>query len=116
MTNKKLAIKVTVSLAGIIAAVVVLAVIFSFTALPVIKYKNAEKQAGMGNYDTAARILRGMKYKDSETKIGEYALIAGEKFYEAGDYDNASLYLTIAVQSENKEAAEKAEDYFNKDE
>ena len=112
---KNVGLKVTGILLAIIAGIALLAVIFSYTALPVIKYNNAEKNAAAGKYDVATRILNRMTYKDSEQKFGEYALKAGEEFYNNGDFDNASLYLTYALKSENEEAAEKAEEYFKED-
>lgn len=113
---KHVGLKVTGLVLGIIAVIALIAVIFSFTALPGIKYNNAEKNAAAGNYDVAVRILNGMDYKDSAQKFGEYALEAGKQFYEAGDIDNASLYLTYAAQSENEEAAAEAQKYFNNEE
>lgn len=112
---KNVGLKVTGILLSIIGGIVLLAVIFSFTALPVIKYNNAEKNALAGDYATAARILNKMTYKDSQQKFGEYAFKAGEEFYNNGDFDNASLYLTYALKSENEEAAKKAEEYFKED-
>ena len=101
---------------AIIAGIALLAVIFSYTALPVIKYNNAEKNAAAGKYDVATRILNRMTYKDSEQKFGEYALKAGEEFLNSGDNENASLYLTLALNSENEEASKKAEEYFSESE
>ena len=108
-------LKVTGILLSIIGGIILLSVIFSYTALPVIKYNNAEKNAINGNYATATRILNRMTYKDSEQKFGEYALKAGEEFLENGDVENASLYLTYALNSENEEASKKAEEYFSKE-
>lgn len=109
-------LKVTGILLAIIAGIALLAVIFSYTALPVIKYNNAEKNAAAGDYAVATRILNRMTYKDSEQKFGEYALKAGEEFLNSGDTDNASLYLTLALNSENEEASKKAEEYFSESE
>ncbi|MGM9937404.1 MAG: hypothetical protein ACI38A_08670 [Candidatus Ornithomonoglobus sp.] len=113
-TVKHVGLKVTGLVIGIIAAIALVSVIFSLTALPVIKYSNAQKNAAAGNYDVATRILYHMSYKDSEQKFGEYALAAGEKFLSEGDVENASIYLTYAVNSQNEEAAAKAQEYFDK--
>lgn len=111
---KHLGLKVAGFVIGIIAGISVISVIFSLTVIPVIKYNNANKNAALENYDVAARILVNMTYKDSEQKFGEYALAAGEKFLNEGDMEKASLYLTYAAQSENKEASEKAQKYLKK--
>lgn len=113
--NDHVALKVVSILLAIIGGIILFSVIFSFTALPIIKYNNANKNAEMGKYDVSVRILNNMTYKDSEQKFGEYALKAGEKYYDEGDYDNASLYFQCAINSENIEAAEKAKEYFEKD-
>lgn len=109
-------LKVAGLVVGIIAGIALISVIFSLTALPGIKYRNAEKNAAEGKYDVAARILYNMDYKDSKRKLGEYALIAGEEYLKKGDTDNASIYLTYAANSENEEAAEKAKSYFKSSE
>ncbi|MGN0163212.1 MAG: hypothetical protein ACI4EA_06485 [Candidatus Ornithomonoglobus sp.] len=114
-TVKHVGLKVTGLVIGIIAVIALISVIFSLTALPVIKYSNAEKNAAAGNYDVAARILYHMSYKDSEQKFGEYALAAGEKYLSEGDIENAAIYLTYAVNSQNEEAAAKAQKYFEED-
>lgn len=110
---KHVGLKVTGLVIGIIAAIALISVIFSLTVLPVIKYNNAQKNAEAGNYDVAARILYNMDYKDSKQRFGEYSLAAGEKYLSEGDIENASIYLTYALNSENDEASAKAQEYFN---
>ena len=110
---KYVGLKVTGLVIGIIAAIALISVIFSLTVLPVIKYNNAQKNAAAGNYDVAARILYNMDYKDSKQRFGEYSLAAGEKYLSEGDIENASIYLTYALNSENDEASAKAQEYFN---
>ncbi|MDD6763079.1 MAG: hypothetical protein PUD92_05540 [Clostridiales bacterium] len=110
---KYVGLKVTGLVIGIIAAIALISVIFSLTVLPVIKYNNAQKNAEAGNYDVAARILYNMDYKDSKQRFGEYSLAAGEKYLSEGDIENASIYLTYALNSENDEASAKAQEYFN---
>ncbi len=113
-TVKHVALKVIGLVICIIAAIALISVIFSLTVLPGIKYSNAQKNAAAGNYDAAARILYKMDYKDSKQRFGEYALAAGEKYLNEGDIENASIYLTYALNSENEEAAAKAQEYFDK--
>lgn len=110
---KHVGIRVAGLVIGIIAVIALVSVIFSLTVLPVVKYSNAQKNAEAGNYDVAARILYNMSYKDSEQKFGEYALVAGEKYFNEGDMENASIYLTYALNSENEDAAAKAQEYFD---
>lgn len=110
---KHVGIRVAGLVIGIIAVIALVSVIFSLTVLPVVKYSNAQKNAEAGNYDVAARILYNMSYKDSEQKFGEYALAAGEKYFNEGDMENASIYLTYALNSENEDAAAKAQEYFD---
>lgn len=113
METKKVVLKVLGSLFGIIIGIVIVSVIISKTVLPVYRYSSAEKSVQAGDYAAAAMRLKNMDYKDSAEKFGEYALIAGEEYFKKGDYDNASLYLSYALHSENEEAAEKAKKYFD---
>ena len=112
METKKVVLKVLGALFGILFAIVLLSVIISKTLLPVYRYNSAEKSVQAGNYAAATMRLKGMDYKDSAEKFGEYALIAGEEYFKSGDYDNASLYLTYALNSENEKASAKAKAYF----
>lgn len=109
---KHIGLKVTGIVCGIIAGIVLLAVIFAFTVMPVIKYNGAEKKAELGDYATAAEMLRGMDYKDSEQKHGEYSLKAAEEYIEKGDLNSAAIYVSYAYNSKNKSASDKAEEYI----
>lgn len=108
-----IALSVIGTLLGIIAVIVLLAVIFSKTILPVIMYNNAEKYADAGNYVEAYEILiKCGDYKDSPEKRGEYILIIGENCLKEGLMDEAVEYFKIAYSSPDKEASQKAHDYL----
>ena len=92
-------IKVLGLVFGIIAAIVILSVIFSKTLLPVYRYNNAAKHAENGDYVIATQRLQGLEYKDSQEKYGEYACKAVEEFYNSNDMDQAIEFCKYAYSS-----------------
>ena len=84
---------------GIIAAIVILSVIFAKTLLPVYRYNNAEKHAAKGDYMIASQRLQGLDYKDSQEKYGEYSCKAAEEYYNSNDMDQAIEYFRYAYSS-----------------
>lgn len=97
--SKHVVVKVLGLVFGIIAAIVILSVVFSKTLLPIYRYNNAEKNAANGDYATATQRLQGLNYKDSRTKYGEYACKAAESYYDSNDMDNAIEYFNYALSS-----------------
>ena len=65
MENKRIGLKVTGIVLGIIVAVVLFAVIFRFALLPVWKYNVAIDNAAKGEYALATRGMYELDYKDS---------------------------------------------------
>lgn len=113
MENKRIGLKVTGIVSGIIAGVVLLAVIFRFTALPLWKYNVAVSNAEKGNYALATRGMHELDYKDSENLGQSYALEAGKSFIEAGDKESAKVYLSVAITTgENEEIRDEAVKLF----
>ncbi len=111
--KSNVALKVIGTLLGIIAGIVLIAIIFSKTVLPVIMYNNAEKYAEAENYVEAYNILvKCGDYKDAPQKRGEYILIIGETCLESGYMDEAIEYFEIAYNSQNEKAKEKAYEYL----
>ena len=96
---KNVVIKVLGLVFGIIAAIVILSIIFSKTLLPIYRYNNAEKHAEKGDYVTATQRLQGLDYKDSQAKYGEYACKAAESYYNSNDMDQAIEYFRYAYSS-----------------
>ncbi len=103
MENKRIGLKVTGIVLGIIVGVILLAVIFRFTALPVWKYNVAINNAAKGEYALATRGLYDINYKDSDALAQEYALEAGKQFIEANDTEMAMTYLAVAINSGDNE-------------
>ena len=113
MDNKKIGLKVTGVVLGIIAGVVILAVIFQHTLLPVWKYNVAVSNAEKGNYALATRGMHELDYKDSANLGQSYALEAGKSFIEAGDTESAKVYLSVAITTgENEEIRAEAVKLF----
>ncbi len=114
MENKRVGLKVTGIVTGIIAAVVLLAVIFRFTVLPVWKYNVAVSNAEKGNYALATRGMHNLNYKDSENLGQGYALEAGKDYIESEDTESAKLYLSVAITTgENEEIRNEAKELFD---
>lgn len=103
MENKRIGLKVTGIVLGIIVAVVLFAVIFRFALLPVWKYNVAIDNAAKGEYALATRGMYELDYKDSENLGQSYALEAGKSFVEAGDAESAKVYLSVAVTTGDNE-------------
>lgn len=115
MENKNVGLKVTGIMVGIIAAITALALIFSVTLLPVMKYNTAVKNAAAGNYELAVKGLYELDYKDSEKLLQEYALNAAKQVLSTENKEPASAFLTIAISSgENAEIANEAKDLYEK--
>lgn len=114
MENKRVGLKVTGIMLGIIAGITALALIFSVTLLPVMKYNTAIKNAGIGNYALAVKGLYELDYKDSEKLLQEYALSAAKQALST-EGEDAQAYLTIAISSgDNVEIANEAKDLYEK--
>lgn len=113
MENKRIGLKVTGIILGIIVVVTLLAVIFRFTILPVWKYNVAIDNAAKGEYALATRGLYNLDYKDSEALGQEYSLEAAKQLIEAGDTESAKMYLTVAITTgENEEIRAEATEIF----
>lgn len=111
--NSKVGFKVAGILLGIIAIIVLAALIFIKTVLPGIMYNNAIKQAEQGNYYEAYKILiKCENYKDSLEKRGEYILNVGENCLNVGKIDEALKFFDAAYSSQNSEASKKAAEYY----
>ncbi len=109
MENKRIGLKVTGIVLGIIAGVALLAVIFRFTALPVWKYNVAINNAEKGEYALATRGLYDINYKDSDVLAQKYALEAAKQLIDGGDAEMAMTYLTVAINSgDNEEVRNEA--------
>ena len=115
MENKRVGLKVTGIMLGIIAGITALALIFSVTLLPVMKYNTAIKNAGIGNYELAVKGLYELDYKDSEKLLQEYALSAAKQALSTEGSEAAQAYLSIAISSgDNAEIANEAKDLYEK--
>ncbi len=107
MENKSVGLKVTGIMVGIIAAITALALIFSVTLLPVMKYNTAVKNAGIGNYELAVKGLYELDYKDSENLLQEYALSAAKQLLKSENKEDAQAYLSLAIDSGDSEEISK---------
>ncbi len=113
MENKRIGLKVTGIVLGIIAGVVILAFIFQKALLPVWKYNVAVSNAEKGDYALATRGMHELNYKDSANLGQSYALEAGKSFIEAGDVESAKVYLSVAVTTgDNEEIRAEAVELF----
>ena len=107
MENKRVGLKVTGIMVGIIAAITALALIFSVTLLPVMKYNTAIKNAAAGNYELAVKGLYELDYKDSENLLQEYALGAAKQLLKSENKKDAAAYLSLAIDSGDSEEISK---------
>ena len=115
MENKNVGLKVTGIMVGIIAAITALALIFSVTLLPVMKYNTAVKNAAAGNYELAVKGLYELDYKDSEKLLQEYALSAAKQLLQSENKESAAAYLSLAINSgENEKISSEAKALYEK--
>ena len=112
--SKKIFLKVALFASGIVAGIIILAVLFSIYLLPVYRYNQAENYAGKGDYVTASNIMYHTKHKDSNIKYGKYACLAAEKYYSDNDIDNAKTYFIYAYNSQDEESKLEAVVYLYK--
>ena len=100
MKTYKIGLKVTGIVLGVVAVITVLAIVFSITLMPVIKYNVAVKNASTGNYVLAAKGMHEIvDYKDADRKFQEYVFSAGKKALESGDKQTAKVYVAEAAVS-----------------
>ncbi len=74
--HNHVALKIIGLITGILAAIVIVSVIFAKTVLPIYRYNSALALAEDGDYASAAMRLEGLTYKDSEEKYAEYRIKA----------------------------------------
>lgn len=114
MENKRIGLKVTGIILGIIAVVVLLAVLFGSFVMPVWKYNVAVDNAAKGEYALATRGLYNLDYKDSEALGQKYALEAGKQYIEAADTQMAMTYLDVAINTgDNEDIRNEAKKLFD---
>ena len=107
---KNLALKVIGLVIGIIAAIILVAVVVSVTVLPGVRYNMAEKLAEQGDYETAAKRLKGLEYKDSRERLDEYASIVVKAYIDAGETDKAVGFIQSAYELRTEEQVQHAND------
>ena len=112
-TPKHIGLKVTGIVIGILAAIVLAAVIASRAALPTMRYNMAARLAGQGDYETAAQRLKGLDYKDAQEKVDEYAAIVVKTYLDAGEEDKAIEFLRTAYELNTEEQVQHANDILN---
>ena len=117
MSGAKVALKITGIIAGIIAVCVLLGIFVGAPILKGMKYNNAQKLAGNGQYAAAVSELQGNMdaYKDTTVKKQEYAIEAAKQYIENGDKENALKYLDYSIKlNADKTLTEKAKKLFDK--
>lgn len=112
-TPKHVGLKVTGIVIGIIAAIVLVAVIASKAALPVMRYNMSARLAEKGDYESAAQRLKGLDYKDAQEKVDEYAAIVVKAYVDAGETDRAIEFLRTAYELNTDEQVQHANDILS---
>ncbi|MBQ3426683.1 MAG: hypothetical protein IJH37_05995 [Clostridia bacterium] len=112
-TSKHIALKVTGLTIGIIAAIVLVAVIVSKTALPVMRYNMSQRLAESGDYESAAQRLKGLDYKDAQEKLDEYAAIVIKTYVDAGETEKAVEFIKTAYELKTDEQVQHANEILS---
>lgn len=112
-TPKYVGLKVAGLVIGIIAVIVLAAVIASKAALPVMRYNMSEKLAAQGDYESAAQRLKGLDYKDAQEKVDEYAAIVVKAYVDAGETEKAIEFLRTAYELNTDEQVQHANDILS---
>lgn len=111
MDGKKVALKVTGIVVGIIAVCILLGIFVGAPIFKSMKYNNAQKLAESGQFAAAVAELQGNmdSYKDATLKKQEYALEAARQFYDDKNMDAALAYLDLALNGPDETVVKEAQ-------